>query len=85
MPDQAVVADLLRQRVRESIADRRRHRGPLDETRRFQRADRRAEVDVRRHHLGEECVIELPPDHRRDPHDLERVASRLSSRARITP
>ena len=73
VPDEAVVADLLGQRVRESIADRRSNRGLLDEPRRFQRVDRRPQVHVRRHHLAEERVIELPPDDRSDPHDLERL------------
>ena len=46
VPDEAVVTDLLRQRVREAIADRRRDRGPLDESCHVERSERRRQVDA---------------------------------------
>ena len=69
--DQAVVADLLREGVRETIADRRSGRGPLDQTRRFEGGDGRAEIHVGGYDLCQKRVIELAADHRCDPHDLE--------------
>ena len=67
MREQALVADLLRQRVREAIAESRTLAGLANQAGCREPADGRREIDVRTQHVAREARARTPGRTRRRP------------------
>ena len=63
--------------MREAIPERAACGRPLNEAGGFERGNRRSQIDGRRNHVGQDAVIELPADHRRNPRDLQCIGIQI--------